>query len=817
MKQFIHKYGAYLLAAVLFIILGFVYCSPSLDGKVLLAGDNINAGSAVHEAVTHDKSDGEYGFWNGSMFSGMPNYQIGGGHYKSSDLLKPFKKFLSRGANGHPAWIFIFYLVSFFILLRSFKIDKWLSIVGAIAIALSSYFIVIIGAGHGGKTIAISYISIVTAGFYLIFRKKYAIGAIFTMFFTAVGFSIHPQMAYYLFMMIGVFYLAELWIHLKEKKFKELGIATVIFAASLGIGLGTGTSNIFANSEYASQTMRGGHSDLIKNEDGAAPVEGLDIEYATQWSYGIDETMTFLIPGFLGGSSSYPVNTDSDLYKTLVQNGVSAGSARSFCKGVPMYWGEQPFTSGNVYMGAIVCFLFLLGCFIVKGPYKWALIASTAFSVFLAWGSNFMPFTEFFFNHFPMYNKFRAVSSILIVAEIAMPLLGFLAVKEVFEGDRKKDYYFDKIALAGGITAAICLFFALFGGAFLSFTSIYDAQFAKQIPDWLYAAIVDERAALLRSDSWRSFLFIASSAAALLIFIKGHLKRGWVIALLGVLVLADMWPVDKRYFNDDYFMTAKSSEDAFRMQPYEQTILQDEDPHFRVMNLTTSTFNDARTSYYLKSIGGYHAAKLRRYQDLIDVHLSKMHLPVIGMLNAKYLIVPGEGGDVEIQQNPYALGNAWFVNEIKIADTANEEIDALNTIDLTNTAVTDREFSTFVKENAPTPDDAFVQLTHYSPRYIDYESSSSADGTIVFSEIYYPYGWKATIDGTPADHFRVNYMLRALNVPAGQHKIHFEFDPDSVRKGDAIATICIVLMYLFIIGTVAVSVYRSVKRRKTNA
>jgi len=819
MKRFLQIYGAYLTAAILFLIIGFTYCRPVLDGKVLQSGDDINATSAVREAYTHDKSDGEYGFWNSSMFSGMPNYQIGGGHYKSSDLLRPVKKVLNRGVHGHPAWIIIFYLVCFFILLRSFGVDKWLAITGAIAIALSSYFIVIIAAGHGGKTIAISYISLVAAGFYLIFRKKYALGAIFTMFFTAIGFSIHPQMAYYLFMMTGVFFLAELWSHLKGKKYKELGLATLIFAASLGIGLGTGCSNIFANSEYATQTMRGGHSDLVSDTEGTGASKGLDIEYATQWSYGIDETITFLIPGFMGGASSYAVGTDSKIYRTLIREGIQSGSARSFCQGIPMYWGEQPFTSGNVYMGAIVCFLFLLGCLIVKGPYKWALIASTLFSVMLAWGSNFMPLTELFFKYFPMYNKFRAVSSILIVAEIAMPLLGFLALKEIFEGKEDRETYFRKTCIAAGITAGICFFFALFGRMLFDFTSTYDAQFIDQLPDWLYAAILEERAHLLRSDSWRSFLFICAAAASILLYLRsGRKKKGLVIAVLGVLIIADMWPVDKRYFNDSHFITPKNSQTAFQMQPYEQAILQDPDPHFRVMNLTSSTFNDARTSYYLKSVGGYSAAKLRRYQDIIDVHLSRMHLPVIGMLNAKYLITRGEDGAAEIQLNPYALGNAWFVKELKVVDNANEEIEALDDIELSDVAVLDREFAGYAEGYHPSrPEDASVRLTHFSPRYIEYESSSSADGTIVFSEIYYPFGWKASIDGVPADHFRVDYTLRALNVPSGRHKLHFEFDPDSVRKGDAIATVCILVMYLFIAGYMLLSVLRTVRRRKADA
>ena len=812
MKGFLKKYGVYLVAAVLFVAASFIYCLPSLQGKVLLAGDDVNGRSAVQESIRYHEQTGDWTFWTDAMFSGMPNYQIGGFHYQSDSLLSPLKTFFHRGPQ-HPAWILIFYLLSFFILLRSFGVDARLSIAGAFAIALSSYFIVIIAAGHGGKTIAISYITLVAAGFYLIFRKKYGLGAIFTMIFSAIGFSIHPQMAYYLFMMIGLFYIAELWIHISRKQWKELAVGTAVFALALAIGLGTGSSTIFANSEYAEQTMRGGHSDLVAASDEDSGKRGLDIDYATGWSYGIDESMSFIIPGFKGGSSTYPVGTGSNCYKALLSHGVGAKSAKDFCESVPMYWGEQPFTAGNVYMGAIVCFLFVLGLMLVKGPYKWALLAATLFSVALSWGHNFMWLTELFFNHFPMYNKFRAVSSILIVAEITMPLLGFLAVKQLMDGTIEKPKAIRSIFTAAGITAGICLMFALFGGSICSFTSASDAQFSSQIPDWLYSAIISDRAALLKSDSWRSFFFIAAAAIVLWIFAKGKLKPTLMVVILGLLVVIDMWPVDRRYFNDDSFIAARNEKDAFSMQPYEQILMQDPDPHFRIMNLTVNTFNDARSSYYLKSIGGYSAAKLRRYQDLIDVYLSKVDLPVVGMLNGKYLITQDESGMAMPQQNPYALGNAWFVDDIIVADDAIGEIEMLGQIDLSNTAVTDRSFEQFVVgDNLGHDDEASVTLRKYTPRYIDYVSQSSKPGTIVFSEIYYPYGWKATIDGRSAEHFRANYTLRALNVPAGRHEIHFEFDPDSVRKGNLLSMICVITMYALTLLIAAAAIIRKTRR-----
>ena len=812
------RYGAYAVALAIFVAIACVYCAPALEGKVIQTGDGTSAAAAVHESTEYSKNTGDYTFWTGSMFSGMPNYQIGGGRYEANVWLKPFRKVMLKGHYSTP-WIFIIFFVCFYMLMRAFNINKWLSIVGALATGFSSYFFIIVQAGHNSKTSSIALISVVAAGFYLIFRKRYGLGVVMTMLFTAIGFGNHPQMSYYLFMMVGLFFLAEIYIHIKEKRYKDLAIGSLLFFGSLGIGLGTGSSTIFVNKEYAEQTMRGGHSDLQKVSDTENKTRGLDLDYATQWSYGIDESLSFIIPGVMGGASSYDVGTDSELYKSLVKYGVPRQSAAQFCANVPLYWGDQPFTAGNVYMGAIVCFLFVLGLLIVKGPYKWAILAATLFSVLLALGHNFMWLTELFFNYFPMYSKFRAVSSILIVAEVAMPLLGFLAVKVLMDGKLTREEAVKNIYIAAGVTAGLCLVIALFGGAMFDFVAPIDGSIARQLPDFAYQGILAEREALMKSDAWRSFLFIVLAAATLWVFAQGKLKWGYMVAILGVLVVADMWPVNKRYLNDNHFVTKKSNNGAFQMQPHEKLILQDEDPHFRVMNLTTSTFNDARTSYYLKSIGGYSAAKLRRYQDLIDEHISKMNMNVIGMLNAKYFIVSDKkNGQPQVQLNPYAMGNAWFVDTLLVAENANEESDALNYIDLHTTAVLDKEFASYVEDFTPERDSmATVHLTKYTPRYLDYEYSTSKPGTIVFSEIYYPYGWKATIDGQPADIYRVNYMLRAINVPAGEHKIHMEFDPDSVKKGDTIAMVCIVIMYGTILLIIFLTVLRTIRRRKVNS
>ncbi len=812
LKKLFKKSSAYLVAAALFVAAACIYCSPALSGKKLFAGDIQNYLGASQESRDYHSETGDYTFWNGAMFSGMPNYQVGGGYIASDRLLRPLSRTFSHRDN--PVRMLILYLVCFFIMMRAFGMGKLMSIAGAFAVTLSSYFLIIIPAGHFTKVTAIALCGVVIAGFHLVFRKKYLLGAVLTMVFVALSFKPHPQMFYYFFMLIGVMWIAEAVSHIREKRWKDLGIATAIFVLAAFIGVGTGTSNVFANAEYASETMRGRHSDLVKDE--AAPVQkGLDIDYATQWSYGIDETVSFLIPGFKGGANSIDVGRNSTLYKELTAKGVSPGMAGDFCENAPMYWGDQPFTSGNVYVGAIICFLFVLGLYIVKGPYKWALLCATLMSVFLSWGHNLMWLTELFFKYFPMYSKFRTVSSILVVAEVAMPLLAFLALKEIAVDGRDRKYLEGRMWTSAAITAGICLFFALFGSVLYDFTAAGDASFARQLPDWAYAAICSQRADMLRGDSLRSAAFIAAAAAVIWLYLRGKVKAGLMTALLGVMIVCDMWGVDRRYFNDRNFVSSRQTgRNTFAMTDYEARIL--EDPgYFRVFNLTASPFNDARTSYRLKSIGGYSAAKLRRYNDLIEEHLSKMHMPVINMLNTRYFIVDGGKEGPQPRYNPDAMGNAWFVDRLTVVDNANAESDALNSIDLTHEAVLDKAFAGCLPDYTPAiPEDASIVLDSHTPKDLDYTCTTSLPGTVVFSEVYYPYGWKATLDGKNIEHYRVNYLLRAVNVPAGTHNIHFTFDPDSIRKGNAIATVFIILMYAATLVAIVLEILTLTRKKK---
>lgn len=840
-KEIFKKILPYAVAVVVFIVLSIIYVSPVLDGKVLHSSDGVGWQGQAQEVIEYRDSSGIVSGWTGSMFGGMPNYQIGYS-YPQSYILLPLSKATRLGFTDAIAWL-IGYFIGFFILLRAFKVNPWISIAGAIAITLSSYFIVILAAGHILKAIAIGLLAPVIGGFYLIYQKKYGWGILLTMIYTAMAIMSHPQMTYYIFMLIGVLFCAELFIHIKEKRWKDLIVGTLLFGAAFGLGGSTQAVSFFTNQEYSKETMRGGHSELEKEGESTSKTSGLDLTYMTQYSYGIGETATLLIPGARGYASTYDVGANSKIYEAMTHNGMPRKQAEEYCKNMPTYWGGDEGTSGPVYVGAIVCFLFILGLLIVKGPYKWALLAATLFAILLSWGYNFMWFTELFAKYFPMYTKFRAVESILVVAEITMPLLGFLALKEIMDQKATNNYNPKKmltnIYIAAGITAGFCLI-ALIASYFMNFSWGRDEAIFANWPEWLSSAIVAERAAIYRASAFRSLLFVLLGAAAVWLYASEKLKLGYFVAALGVLVLVDMWPIDRKFFNDENFVKEKQDKSYFAEQPWETDIMAREkgNPSYRVYNLTDpqGPFNDSRTSYRFKSIGGYSAAKLRRYQDLIDAHISKetnpmlksimqngnqLYLrpsdttdyPVLNMLNMKYAVVGNE--QPMVVENPNAMGNAWFVDSVVLANTPNEESDALNKINLHNTLVTDVKFKDFVKGFRPGHDStAKIKLTKYAPDYVEYDYEAKENGTVVFSEIYYPYGWKAYINGKPADHFRANYTLRAMNVPAGKGHIRFEFRPDTVEKWGKVSVAFSYAIYLIIIGIAGFGIYKMVRRRK---
>ncbi len=788
------KIAPYLVAVVVFIGFAIAYCSPQMNGRVLLQGDINNWKGAANEALTYYEANGEPTGWTNSMFGGMPTYQIT--FRNKAGMATSWFKNVLVGWWGEPITAIMLYFIGFYLMLLCFGINAWLALVGALAMGMSSYFFIIIPAGHMSKAFALGGLAPVIGGLYAIFRRKYWLGIPMVLIFGAYSIVLHPQMTYYIFMLIGVLCIAELYIHIRDKQWKELGISVGVIALCLGLIFLTKLSWWTLNQDYLKETMRGGHSELTKQAQDK-PAEGLDIKYATDWSYGKGETMTLLIPNWEGGASGYNVGKDSELCKALRKQGVPKRDAEQFCKSAPTYRGEKMFTSGAVYAGAIVCFLFLLGLLIVPGPYKWALLFATLMSIFLAWGKNLMWLTELFYNYFPMYNKFRAVESILVVAEITMPLLGFLGLQRIVQGEVEWPKLRNNLFIAGGITAGLCLFGALFAGSF-DMTSSYDAQWKAQMPQWVYDAILDQRIAMLKADAWRSLLFVVLGfglvywyAKSQISNVKSQMSNTILYAGLAALILIDLVPVDKRFFNNDNFVKQKDSEAYFKIQPWEEQILQDKSLDYRVLNLNTNTFNDARTSYRLKSIGGYSAVKLRRYQDLIDEHISKMNWNVINMLNTKYIVT--QRGVIP---NPDAMGNAWFVNEVLFVPTPDDESAALNTLDFSRTAVADEKFREVLTcEPQPNEEDRIV-LTNYQPNKLVYAANCANNRVAVFSEIYYPDGWHLYIDGEEKEIGRVNYVLRAAVIPAGEHTVMMEFMPKAMTWDNWCYALAIILMIL---------------------
>ena len=826
----------YAVAIALFVGISMLYCAPALDGKVLVQGDVNSWKGAAQEALNYKAETGNYTSWTNSMFGGMPTYQITGS-LPSGKFRAIISDTLHLGfQDNNPIGLVFAYFVGFFLMLICFGVNPWLSIIGALTIGFSSYFFLIIPAGHVTKAIAISYLAPIIGGFYAIMRRKYWIGASLILLYGTLGIVSHPQMTYYMFMLIGVMAFAELYIHITEKKLKNLGVSLGVLVISLLLVFGTKLSWFEMNQSYLKETMRGGHSELTRTDDDKEKPAGLDIDYATAWSYGVGETMTLLIPNWEGGASGFNVGAESQLCETMKKNGIPKRSAEQFCQQVPTYHGEKAFTSGPVYVGAIICFLFVLGLLIVSGPYKWALLVATLFSVALAWGRNMMWFTELFFNYFPMYSKFRAVESILVVAEITIPLLAILALQQIIDKKIEWKSLQRKMFIAGGITAGLCLFFALFGGM-VDITSSYDSQWTAQVPAWLKDAILEQRTAMIKADAWRSFIFVVLGFALIYWYAWQSQKeektsqKYILYGALAVLVLADMVPVNKRFFGDAHFVRTKEADTYFAIQPYEQEILKDTSLNYRVLNLAANTFNDARTSYRLKSIGGYSAAKLRRYQDLIDMHISQemnplmqtimqtqgfmlpdaqegKNFPVLNMLNMKYAVVSLQNGQQVPVQNPYAMGNCWFVDEVIMVNTPDEECDMIDDINLHSQAVADKRFADELDITKPETttmmafDEENIELTSYAPNCLEYTARNERNKVAVFSEIYYPHDWHLYIvdengkNSVEIPLARVNYTLRAAVIPTGEHKLRMEFKPHALQTDKwsmAILILCIIL------------------------
>ena len=814
-KPNLKRLTPFICALAAFIAFGFIYCSPVLEGKVLQAGDTTNYLGSSNEIREYTKSEGRQMWWTNSMFGGMPSYQISGQTpaNKLRMKLEQASHLWFKGSK-EPVGILVAYLIGFFIMLMCFDVDPWMSIAGAIALTLSSYFLLIIPAGHITKAYAICCLAPMIGGFYAIYRSRFWLGVPITLFYGTIGLTLHSQMTYYAFMLLGVLFIGEIYVHAKARTWKEFGKATGVFILSLLLVFSTKISWFQMNRSYLKETMRGGHSELVSDnaeESGQEKLVGLDFDYATRWSYGKAETFTLLVPEYMGGANGYDLGKNSKLEKELKSMGVPASSARSFCSTSPVYWGEKEFTSGPVYVGAVICFLFVLGLIVVRGAYKWTLLAATCFSILLAWGHNFEWFSRLFFEYFPMYNKFRTVESILVVAEITMPLLGFLAIRHLVQSHDKAANR-KAILTAGAITAAICLLVAISAG-FTDTVSSYDVRFKDQIDGPIYDAILRQRQALISSSALRSLVFVLLGAAVTFAYsIMKEKKNSTVLfaASLTALILIDMVPIDKKFFGKQNFITTKENAQIFAMQDWEKAILQDKSLDYRVLNLSTQTFNDARTSYRLKSIGGLSAVKMRRYQDLIEAHISKNNISVLNMLNTKYIIT--ERG--QIMRNPGALGNAWFVDTLLYVDTPVSESEALNRIDVKTTAVADRRFADVlnleVTQNDP---EAFIRLDKYIPDRLEYTTSSTKDKIAVFSEIYYPKEWHLYIDGKEHELGRVNYVLRAAVIPAGTHTLKMEFVPDALKTDK----LCMALVILVILLTLGLPVWHFASKKDSES
>lgn len=824
MKKFLPD----LIAILAFIVISFIYFFPAItEDRILFQHDTVAGAGAGQEAKEYYERTGERTRWTNALFGGMPTYQMSPS-YDSTEPLTFVQKVYHLFLPNY-VWLTFIMMLGFYILLRAFGIPAWLAGLGGIIWGFSSYFFILIAAGHIWKFITLAYIPPTIAGIVLAYRKKYLLGGIITALFMAMQIlSNHVQMTYYflfvILFMVGAFF-EDAW---RKKELPQFFKATGVLIVAGLIGVSINLSNLYHTYEYSKETMRG--KSELKYEGAAAKQtsSGLNRDYITQWSYGIGETFSLLVPNVKGGAS-VPLSRNekamekanpmySSLYSQLTQ-----------------YFGDQPMTSGPVYVGAFVLMLFILGCFIVKGPMKWALLGATIFSILLSWGKNFMGLTDFFIDYIPMYNKFRAVSSILVIAEFTIPLLAILTLKEILTKPELLKEKLKYIYISFGLTGGLALLFAIAPRLFFptyipgnEMAALQNALPADQLSP-IIANLEEMRVHLFTSDAWRSFFIVTIGTLLLLAYNAKKLKATWTVAAIALLCLGDMWSVNKRYLYDEQFIPKSEQTATFRKTQTDELILQDPSLDYRVLNFAGNTFEENNTSYWHKSVGGYHAAKLRRYQEMIDHHIAKemqaayqevataggqmdsvnaAKFPVLNMLNTKYFIFPaGQQGQTVPIENPYTFGNAWFIDKIQYVNNANEEIDAIGQVDLQQTAIVDSKFKEALKGVNEGYKDSLstIRLTSYEPNQLVYETSSPQDGIVVFSEIYYP-GWTATIDGKPADIARADYILRAMNVPAGKHTIEMRFDPQSLHITEGIAYGAMALLLVGVI--ILIWIYR---------
>lgn len=825
----------YITAIVVFLGLSAFCFAPQFGGKKLPMHD-VTQYEGMNKAIKdHIETHGEDPQWTGDMFGGMPSVLIS---------MKYDSMLIRNGARafeflGTPAAYLFIAMTAFFLMLLMFGVNPWPAIPPAIAYGLSTYFFLIIGAGHITKMVALAYIPLMVGGVYYTLRRNIWVGAALTALFTAIEIGAnHPQITYYFALV-----MAGIWVNEGVRAFKEHTLprfakATAMLVVAGMLGLGANAASLWLTADYGKYSMRGG-SELTISPDGKAAADkgkGLDLEYATRWSYGKAESFNMFIPDMMGGGFPTKFSDDGAVAQSLTKYG-----ARNLAQQLPTYWGDQPGTGGPTYIGAVVIFLFVLGLFLLRGRNKWWVVVVSALAVMLSWGYNFMWLTELFFNYFPGYNKFRVVAMTLVVVEWSVPFLAALVLCKVWAQKLTREELVKGIKYSVYVTGGVALLFALFGGMMFDFISPSDAVIQQQgIPQDVISAMRAERASMLRTDAVRSLIFVLATAGTVLLFALGRIKRGALIAVVAVLVCLDLVPVNKRYLPWSSFKDAKN----IGIQPtaIDLEIMKDTEPGFRVFNRTVDPFNDATTSYFHRSIGGYHGAKLQRYQDLIEFHLSQGNSEVYDMLNTKYFIVPDEQGRIAKYENTHRNGAAWFVGEIVLAGSADEEIVALDTLDTKRVAVVDRRFAPqfmpdpkadlsklpveeriettyfsgervkFREEGMMYIQTDWIELTDYKANHLTYKYSAVAPSAAVFSEIYYDRGWTAYIDGKEAPYFRADYVLRGMMLPAGEHTVEFKFKAQNFGRLSNITLICSLIIIAGAAGALIATVVRRKKR-----
>lgn len=801
MTGYLKKSLPHLFVFLGFIVVSLTYFYPVLQGKEIFQSDIAQYIGMAREQNEFRAETGEEPYWTDAAFGGMPTYQLGANYpHNYIKELDRVLRFLPR-----PADYLFLYFIGLYILLLVLKIDYKLAFLGALAFGFSTYLIIILGVGHNAKAHAIAYMPWVLGGILLCFDRKYIPGFLLLSFGMALEISAnHFQMTFYLLLLVVVLGLVYFYKAFKNQELGHFFKALGIMAMAVILAIGTNATNLMATKQYADFSTRGDTGLTITPQGPAEKTEGLDYNYITEYSYGVIESFNLFIPRFMGGSSAEDVGVKSNIYSALTKMGAPPVQARQFTESAPTYWGNQPYVGAPAYIGATVIFLFVFALFLVRGRLKWWIVGGSILALLLSWGKNFGFLTEFFIDYIPLYNKFRAVSSIQVLIELCVPVLAIAGLSKFFTPSETKERKIFALKWASIIVGGTALVFLLFKAILFDFTGPSDGAMIKQISLDFVRALKEDRKEIFTEDTIRSLVLVLLSAGALWMYLQNKLKKNATVIVLGVLLLFDLVGVDKRYVNSEDFVQSSVVNNPFQANVADREIMKDTG-HYRVFDLSGSPFNTARTSYFHNSIGGYHAAKPGRMQELYDFYLSQNNLQVLNMLNTKYFIIPTQEG-VMTQQNPETNGNAWFVKDVKPVKNANEEILGLNGINTKKTVVVDEKFSEYLPKRSFSPDSlSQIRLVSYRPDELKYEYTAKNEQLAVFSEIYYPHGWQAYIDGEEAPHFRANYVLRAMVLPAGEHKVTFKFEPQVIKTGSSIALASSIILGLLLIGGI---VYR---------